>query len=88
MLGERATNFEVVMKAGRAIAGTPETVAKSLAPRIAESGINYVVGQFAFGDMSHAEAVRSVELFGTEVMPRLRAAVPARRQEYADNLMR
>lgn len=73
MLGERPTDFEVVMKDGRGIAGTPETVAKYLAPRIAESGINYVVGQFAFGDMSLAEATGSVEMFGREVMPRLRA---------------
>ena len=85
MLGERPTDFEVVMKDGLGIAGTPETVAKYLAPRIAESGINYVVGQFAFGNMSYAEAAGSVELFGREVMPRLRAEAPARHQAGGTN---
>jgi alkanesulfonate monooxygenase SsuD/methylene tetrahydromethanopterin reductase-like flavin-dependent oxidoreductase (luciferase family) len=73
MLGERPTDFEVVMQEGRGIAGTPSTVAKYLAPRIAESGINYMTGQFIFGDLTLAEATRSVELFGQEVMPQLRA---------------
>ena len=78
MLGERPMDFEVVMNEGRGIAGTPETVAAYLAPRIAESGIDYVVGQFAFGNMNLAEAARSVELFGREVMPMLRATAPHR----------
>ena len=69
--GERPTDFQAVIDEGRGIAGTPETVAAYLAPRIAESGINYAVSQFAFGDLSLAESLRSVELFGKEVMPRL-----------------
>ena len=37
-----------------------------------ETGCNYVVGQFAFGDLSLAETLRSVALFTDEVMPALR----------------
>ena len=86
MLGERPTDFQTVIDEGRGIAGSPRTVAQYLAPRIAESGINYVVGQFAFGDMSHAEALRSVELFASEVMPGLRAqtAVSQRSAAYKE----
>jgi hypothetical protein len=37
-----------------------------------ESGANYLVGQFAFGDLSLAETLRSLELFTQRVMPALR----------------
>ena len=48
----------------------------ALAPeRIAgvETGTNYVVGQFAFGDLTLDECRRSIGLFVSEVMPKLRA---------------
>ena len=45
-----------------------------LKPQLADSGCNYVVGQMAFGDLTLDEMLRSVELFGREVMPALRAA--------------
>ncbi len=77
MLGERPAEFEIVQSEGRGIAGSPKTVADFLAAKIAESGINYLVGQLMFGDMTHAEAMRSVELFGTEIMPKLRASALA-----------
>ena len=37
-----------------------------------ESGANYVVGQFAFGDLSLSEILASLELFTRHVMPELR----------------
>ncbi len=74
VFGERTSDFEVLRAQGRAIAGTPETVRAFLADQIRESGINYVVGQFMFGDMTHAEASGSVALFGKHVMPKLMAA--------------
>ena len=36
-----------------------------------EAGANYFVGQFAFGDLTLAEVLRTVELFVREVMPAL-----------------
>ena len=60
------------MERGQGIAGSPETVRKLLAAQIAETGCNYVVGQFAFGDMTRDEALRSIELFAGDVMPALR----------------
>jgi hypothetical protein len=36
------------------------------------TGANYCVGQFAFGDLTLAETLRSVELFRREVMPPLK----------------
>jgi hypothetical protein len=39
-----------------------------------EAGTNYFVGQFAFGDLTIAEVLRTVDLFTREVMPVLRKA--------------
>ena len=44
-----------------------------LAAQLAETGCNYVVGQFAFGDLTREECLRSIELFASDVMPALRA---------------
>ena len=56
---------------GRAVIGTPDRVRQMLARQIAESGVNYVLCRFAFGDMSREQAMRSVRLFTREVMPAL-----------------
>jgi alkanesulfonate monooxygenase SsuD/methylene tetrahydromethanopterin reductase-like flavin-dependent oxidoreductase (luciferase family) len=67
----RANNFDEIRDGGRGLAGTPETVAKQLRAQLAETGANYFVGQFAFGDLTLAEVLRTVELFTTRVMPAL-----------------
>ena len=43
---------------------------------MAESGANYLVCRFAFGDLSLSESTRSLELFQRHVMPGLRESVP------------
>jgi hypothetical protein len=60
------------VKQGQAIAGSPSTVAAFLKPQIADSGVNYLVGQMAFGDLTLDEMLRSIELFSAKVMPALR----------------
>ena len=69
----RADSFDALVGQGQAIAGSPETVTAFLKPQLEDSGANYVVGQMAFGDLTLDEMLRSVELFGREVMPALRA---------------
>jgi hypothetical protein len=39
-----------------------------------EAGTNYFVAQFAFGDLTLAEVLRTVDLFTREVMPALNDA--------------
>lgn len=73
MLGERANNFADLQKLGRGIAGSPETVMQFLRNKIGKAGINYLVGQFVFGDMSFEDASHSIELFSRHVMPALGA---------------
>ena len=69
----RAEDFDQLVEQCQAIAGSPQTVLAFLKPQIEDSGCNYVVGQFAFGDLSFDEMLRSVELFSRDVMPALRA---------------
>lgn len=67
----RPTDFDAVMEAGLGVAGTPETVGAFLQSQLEESEATYLLGQFAFGDLSLHEAELSVELFRREVMPGL-----------------
>jgi alkanesulfonate monooxygenase SsuD/methylene tetrahydromethanopterin reductase-like flavin-dependent oxidoreductase (luciferase family) len=61
---------------GRAIATTPAKALDILRGQLAESGANYMVCRFAFGDLSLSESLRSLELFQRHVMPGLRESVP------------
>ena len=73
----RPAQFEALMERGQGVAGSPATVRTCLAKELAETGCNYVVGQFAFGDMTCEEALHSIGLFASEVMPALRNVIPA-----------
>jgi alkanesulfonate monooxygenase SsuD/methylene tetrahydromethanopterin reductase-like flavin-dependent oxidoreductase (luciferase family) len=68
----RVESFDKLIRQGQAIAGSPETVRSFLAAQIGDSGANYVVGQFCFGDLKFDEMVCSVALFAEQVMPALR----------------
>jgi alkanesulfonate monooxygenase SsuD/methylene tetrahydromethanopterin reductase-like flavin-dependent oxidoreductase (luciferase family) len=68
----RPAEFEPLMERGQGVAGSPATIRKLLAEQLTETGCNYVVGQFAFGDMTLNEALHSIGLFTHEVMPALR----------------
>jgi alkanesulfonate monooxygenase SsuD/methylene tetrahydromethanopterin reductase-like flavin-dependent oxidoreductase (luciferase family) len=67
----RPPEFDAIRDGGRGIAGAPETVRDILRAQLAESGANYCVGQFAFGDLTFDEARRTIDLFVREVMPAL-----------------
>jgi alkanesulfonate monooxygenase SsuD/methylene tetrahydromethanopterin reductase-like flavin-dependent oxidoreductase (luciferase family) len=67
----RAPEFDQMMAIGQAIAGTAETVRQFLQAQLDQSAANYLVGQFAFGDLTFAESLRSVTLFHQEIMPKL-----------------
>jgi alkanesulfonate monooxygenase SsuD/methylene tetrahydromethanopterin reductase-like flavin-dependent oxidoreductase (luciferase family) len=74
----RPPTFDLVVEHGQGIAGSPGTVTEFLASQLRESGCNYLVGQFAFGDLDLAECLQSIELFVSEVMPKLQAAAGAK----------
>lgn len=62
---------EKAMAGGAHIAGAPDTVAELLAEQIEALGVNYMVIAFNIGSMAHEDALRSITMFGEEVMPKL-----------------
>ncbi len=67
----RPVDFDGVIKSGQGIAGSPHTVAEFLCAQARDTGANYIVGQFAFGDLTLDECLSSVDLFSRQVMPAL-----------------
>ncbi|HEY7165043.1 MAG TPA: LLM class flavin-dependent oxidoreductase [Candidatus Binatia bacterium] len=65
----RPPDFDGAVQTGQAIAGSPDSVTEAVRAQVNESGANYFVGQFAFGDLSQAETSRSIHLFAEKVMP-------------------
>ena len=57
----------------RLVTGSPKTVLRELTGVVRESGINYLLLVFSFGDLAPEAAMRSMDLFVREVMPALRA---------------
>lgn len=70
-VGGYPEDFDGLVAEGRGIAGSPETVLKLLSEQVAGSEISYFVGRFCFGDMTTAEALRSLDLFSRFIMPAL-----------------
>ena len=72
----RPADFDALVARGQGVAGSPATVLDFLAKELAATDCNYVVGQFAFGDLTLDECLRSIALFASEVMPALRNVIP------------
>ncbi len=56
-----------------AIYGSPETVRHYVQSYAERSGANYFVPAFQWGDLTHKEALRSLTLFTSEVMPSIKS---------------
>jgi alkanesulfonate monooxygenase SsuD/methylene tetrahydromethanopterin reductase-like flavin-dependent oxidoreductase (luciferase family) len=67
----RGADYEACVADGTVIAGTPEHVVAEIERQVAELGINYLLTYLFLGSMSLADALRSLSLFSTEVMPKL-----------------
>ena len=68
----RPPTYDELAQVGQGIAGSPATVSAFLSKQLVDTGSNYLVGQFAFGDLSLDETLGSLALFVSEVMPALR----------------
>ena len=69
----RGKTFESWEEMEMVIAGNPETVCAEITRQAKLLGLNYLIAYLFFGTMTLADAMRSLELFGTEVMPKLAA---------------
>jgi len=67
----RGINFEACEENGMAIAGSPDTVRAKLEALAGELGVNYILAYLFFGTLSLPDALRSLRLFSSEVMPKL-----------------
>jgi alkanesulfonate monooxygenase SsuD/methylene tetrahydromethanopterin reductase-like flavin-dependent oxidoreductase (luciferase family) len=62
-------SFDELQAIENGVAGSPGTVRDFFRSEIEATGATYLLGWFAFGDMTIAESLRSIELFAREVMP-------------------
>ncbi len=65
------SDFDDAVNAGFCVVGSPSTVRDRLLPQIQESGINYLLGRLAFGNLALERSLRSVELLEADVLPAL-----------------
>lgn len=69
MRNVRGQSFEQCVEEGTVIAGSPATVLAALRAQHAEIGFNYLLTYLFLGTMSLADAMRSLKLFVSDVMP-------------------
>lgn len=67
----RGATYEDCLADGTVISGSPTTVRAEIERQVAELGVNYLLTYLFLGTMSLADALRSLQLFSTEVMPHL-----------------
>jgi alkanesulfonate monooxygenase SsuD/methylene tetrahydromethanopterin reductase-like flavin-dependent oxidoreductase (luciferase family) len=70
-------DFDTFVNQGMLAVGSPETVRATLQQYLDLTGADYLAGAFAFGSLSDDQVLRSLDLFTTQVRPRLTAPEPA-----------
>jgi len=69
--------WEQVISGRYAIVGSPETVTEILQENIERLGVGNLLGLFQLGTLPADDTRRNLELFATEVMPKLRERFPS-----------
>ena len=64
--------FEREIEAGSLYVGAPETVANRIAATMKALGVSRFDMKYSHGTLAHEKLKRSIELYGREVMPRVR----------------
>ena len=81
------TDFNALQQIGHGIAGSPATVRDYIARLERDAGINYVLCQMMFGDMTLSDASHSIDLFASEVTPAF-SEMSAHPRESEDSALR
>ncbi|MEB3100071.1 hypothetical protein [Ferviditalea candida] len=63
-------SVEELVESGNVIAGSPEDVANEIQRQRGEIGSEHLMCIVNFGNLTHGQTIRSMELFAREVMPR------------------
>jgi alkanesulfonate monooxygenase SsuD/methylene tetrahydromethanopterin reductase-like flavin-dependent oxidoreductase (luciferase family) len=66
-------DFEREIKQGSMYLGAPDTVARRIATTVKALGLGRFEMKYSAGQLPHENLMRSIRLFGTEVIPRVRA---------------
>ena len=69
--------FDHEVAAGSLYAGSPETVARKIAGTVQALGASRFDLKYSAGTLPHEQMMRSIELYGREVMPRVRSLLEA-----------
>jgi probable LLM family oxidoreductase len=72
--------FQHEIEAGSLYVGAPDTVARRIADTLLAMGVQRFDMKYSAGPLSHAHMRRSIALYGTEVIPRVRAHLAAAQQ--------
>jgi probable LLM family oxidoreductase len=75
--------FEADVRGGAQHVGSPETVARKIARTVRALGLQRFDLKYTTGTLPHAELMKSIELYGTVVAPRVRELLEAQPEEIA-----
>src|SRR5688572_2497599 len=75
--------FDREIESGSLYVGTPETVAQKIADTAGALGLARFDMKYSAGTLAHDKLMRSIELYGREVIPRVRALLAAEEPESA-----
>jgi len=75
-IARHAIDVDYLRQRNLAFVGSPKTVIEQIKSAAAEGLFNTVMGEFNIGAIEEADLMRSIKLFGTEVLPALRAFEP------------
>ena len=67
----RGATFEECIEEGSVICGSPSTVTAEIERHVHELGINYLLAYMFLGTMAMPDAMRSLKIFASEVMPKI-----------------
>ena len=71
-------DFEAEADGGALFVGSPETVAARIAAAVTDLGVERFDLKYANGPMPHEQLLTAIELYGTEVIPRVRELLAAK----------
>ena len=80
----RRSDFEREARGGSLYVGAPETVARRIAATVRTLGLSRFDLKYSVNQMPHATLMRSIELYGTKVMPMVRDMLATDRTSAGD----
>jgi alkanesulfonate monooxygenase SsuD/methylene tetrahydromethanopterin reductase-like flavin-dependent oxidoreductase (luciferase family) len=75
-IARHAPDVEYLVERNLAFVGSPKTVTEQIKAAATEGLFNTVLGEFNIGDIAEEDLMRSIKLFGNEVIPALRRFEP------------